>query len=113
MPYCLLQLDSIAPNADQLKRAFRSLKILTDADAVKTAVEACGILVKNLTLESARGLQRVLRGEGVSTEVIDAAALPRLAEAKTVRRLEFQAQSLAVYDPLGRAVPVPWRQVAL
>ncbi len=59
MPYCLLQLDPVAPSADQLKRAFKALRILTEADAVKTAVEARGILVKNLSLDGARGLQRV------------------------------------------------------
>src|SRR6266536_1367534 len=113
MPYCLLQLDPVAPSADQLKRAFKALRILTEADAVKTAVEARGILVKNLSLDGARGLQRVLQSEGASTEVVDAAALPRPAEAKTVRRMEFQPGALAVYDPMGRAVSVPWQHIAL
>src|SRR5437773_10524083 len=107
MPYCLLQTDCAAPTADQLKRSFKSLKTLTEADAIKLAREACGILMKNLSLEDASALQRALRGQGVAAELIDSTQLPNLPGAKLVHRLEFQPQTLAVFDPLGRVVPVP------
>ena len=113
MSYCLLQADSVAPTVDQLKRAFKSLKTLTEADAIKLAREACGILMKNLSLEAAGALQYALRGQGVATDLIDSAQLPNLPGAKLVHRLEFQPQALAVFDPLGRVVPVPWEHVAL
>jgi hypothetical protein len=113
MPHCLVQADSVAPSADQLKRAFKSLKALTDADAVKLANDACGILVKNLSLDDAGLLQRALNSEGVTAEIVEANRLPKLPDAKFVRRLEFQPESLMIYDPLGRAVPVPWQQLSL
>ena len=113
MSCCLLLTDPVAPTADQVKRAFKSLKTLTDADAVKAARETCGILLKNLSPDVANALQRALQAEGVPTEVVDAARLPKLPDAKFIRRLEIQPQSLAIYDPLGRTVPVPWPQLAL
>src|SRR6266568_6433854 len=113
MPYCLLQADSVAPAADQLKRAFKALKTLTEADAIKLAREACGILMKNLSLTDARVLQRALQGEGVPTELFDATQLPKLPDAKFVRRVEFQPQALGIFDPLGRAVPLPWQHLTL
>ena len=113
MPYCLVQAESVAPGADQLKRAFKSLKALTDADAVKLANDACGILLKNLSADDAGLLQRALKSEGVATEIVDAGHLPRLPDAKFVRRMECQPESLVIYDPLGRAVPVPWQHLIL
>src|SRR3989442_337352 len=113
MSYCLLQADFVAPTADQLKRAFKSLNTLTEADAIKLAREACGILMRNLSLTDARILQRALEGEGVPTELLDATQLPKLPDAKFVRRVEIQPQALAIFDPLGRIVPLPWQHLTL
>jgi len=112
MTCTLVQLDA-APTADQLKRAFKQVKNLTEADATKLANEACGLLVKNLSRNDAATLQLALRSEGVPTEIVETAQLPRLPDAKFVRRLEFQPQALGVYDPLGRAVPVDWQHLSL
>ncbi|PYJ60481.1 MAG: hypothetical protein DME24_09275 [Verrucomicrobia bacterium] len=112
MSYAILQVD-VAPTADQLKRAVKSLKTLTEADAVKMAVEARGILLKNLSLEDSAALQRALQSEGVPTEMIEANQLPKLPDAKFVRRMELRPEALLVYDPVGRAVPLPWQQIAL
>jgi hypothetical protein len=113
MPHCLVQAGSLAPSADQLKRAFKSLKALTDADAVKLANDACGILLKNLSLDDAGRLQLALKNEGIAAEIVDAGQLPKLPDAKFIRRMEFQPESLTIYDPLGRAVPVPWQHLSL
>ena len=112
MSYAILQVD-VAPTADQLKRAVKSLKTLTEADAVKMAVEARGILLKNLSLEDSAALQRALQSEGVPTEMIEANQLPKLPDAKFVRRMELRPEALLVNDPVGRAVPLPWQQIAL
>jgi hypothetical protein len=113
MAYCLVQSDNAVPAADQLRRAFKSLELLTEADAVKLAKEACGILAKNLSPDNASRLQRALAAEGVPTEMMDATQLPRLPDVKFVRRLAVHPQALLIYDPLGRTVPVPWQHVAL
>jgi hypothetical protein len=39
--------------------------------------------------------------------------LPRLPEARFVRRAELQSEALVVFDSLGRPVPVNWPQIAL
>ena len=74
MSYAILQVD-IAPSVDQLKRAFKSLKSFTEADVVKLAREACGILVKNISLAEGSSLQRALQGEGVPTQLVEAKLL--------------------------------------
>ena len=113
MPYCLLQTGAVAPTADQLKRAFKALKTLTEADAIKLALEACGILMKNRSLVDARVVQRVLQEEGAMTELVDVAEIPKLPEPKFVRRAEILPQALAIFDTLGRVVPLPWEQLTL
>jgi hypothetical protein len=113
MHYCLLQADAVAPTADQLRHAFKALKTLTDADAIKLSLEASGILMKNLSLVDARVVQRALNEEGVMTELLDAAELPKLPDAKFVRRVEIQPQALAIFDPLGRIVPLLWQHLTL
>jgi len=112
LSYAILQVD-IAPSVDQLKRAFKSLKSFTEADVVKLAREACGILVKNISLAEGSSLQRALQGEGVPTELVEAKLLPSLPAAKFVRRMDFQTHALLVYDPIGRPVPVPWQHLLL
>jgi len=111
--YALLQQEAAAPTADQLKRAFRSLKRMTEVDALKVAREAYGILLRNLPLDEANMLQSSLAGEGVPTEIVDAAQLPRLPEARFVRRAELQSGAFVIFDPLGRPVPVGWPQIAV
>jgi hypothetical protein len=113
MAFCLLQTGPLAPTADQLKRAFKSLRSLTDADAVKLANEACGILMRNLSRDAAAVLERAFQAEGVATVALEDGQLPKLPEAKFVRRVEFQPQALLIHDPLGRALPVPWQHLAL
>ena len=113
MRYVIVQQDTVAPTLDQLKRAFPALKTLTEADAVKVANEACGLLVKNLLLDDAAVLQRALQREGVASEVVQASQLPKLPEPKFLRRLEFQSHALVIFDPLDRAVPVEGKHVTL
>ena len=111
--YALLQLGTASPTADQLKRAFKSLPRMTEADAVKVAREAYGILLRNLPLDEADTLQRALAGEGVPTEVVEASQLPKLPEARFTRRAELQSEAFVVFDPLGRPASVSWPRIAL
>jgi len=55
--FALLQKEAIGPTADQLKRAFKAFSNLTDADAVRLAAGARGILMKHLGQDAARALQ--------------------------------------------------------
>ncbi|MBI5387719.1 MAG: hypothetical protein HZA90_23915 [Verrucomicrobia bacterium] len=113
MQFAVVQKDSLAPTVEQLKAALKAVPRFTELDALRQAQVACGILARHLTLPEATLVQRALAGDGVPTEVVEASQLPRLPDAKSVKRLELDGQAMRVFDPLGRAVPVPWPQVSL
>jgi hypothetical protein len=113
MQYVVVQKETTAPTADQWRRALKPVKHLAEADAARLAREVRGLLIKNVSLEEGLAVQTALQAEGVLTEVVPAGELPALPVAKFVKRLELQPQALLVYDPLGRALPVPWSEVTL
>jgi hypothetical protein len=77
------------------------------------ANDAFGILVRDLEAGDASKLQGVLQTEGVETEILAMALLPALPATKYARRIEFGADALLIYDPVGRPVPVEWRHLML
>jgi len=111
--FTLLQKEPIGPTTDQLKRAFKTFINLTDADAVRLAVGAHGILMKHLGQDTARALQLALQAEGVGVAMVAENNLPNLPEAQSLNQLEPWPQALTVYDPLGRPVTIAWPDVAL
>ncbi len=114
MAYAVLQKDPAVLAPDLLQRAFRAVKSLTEADAAKLARgRPYGFLLNHLSAEDAACAQRALEAEGVAAEAVDMGRLPKCPEAKCVRRIEFQPEAFLVYDPLGRAVPVPWQHLVL
>ena len=70
--FAVLQKDSTSPTAEQLKRAFRSFSNLTDADAVRLAVGAHGIVVPH------RAGQEVPAGQVIKVTVPTTTAALRL-----------------------------------
>ncbi len=112
-PYALVQSEATAPTAAQWKRAFKPLARRTEADAVKLANEAFGVLLRNLPLDEAGGLQRVLSDDGVPVAVVEMNELPRLPDPRFIRRAELSPEALVVFDPLGRPVRVEWDRIAL
>jgi hypothetical protein len=113
MKYALLQKSLEIPDVEKLRRAFRVVRCLVDADAHTLARDAYGILVQNLSGADALSLQNALSGEGIPTELVAQAALPTLPPAKFVQRLDCLPEGLTVYDPIGRTFAVPWAQVTL
>ena len=111
--FAVLQKDVSSPTAEQLKRAFRSFSNLTDADAVRLAVGAHGILMRHENYDAARALHLALQAEGVSTALVSEDDLPKLPEAKALHRLELSPRALVVFDLLGRPASIPWPEVAL
>jgi hypothetical protein len=108
-----MQKDLSIPPVEALKRAFRSVKCLTQYDAVILANDAYGILVKHLSGEDAATLQGALQAEGVQTEIVDEGSLPILPATKFVHRLDCLPESLVIYDPLGRGFPLEWPHVMM
>jgi hypothetical protein len=113
MPYAVLHKGPGGPSADQLKRACRAFRHLTDADASRVAAGARGILWRSLGADEARALCRALQSEGVDAVIVAERDLPALPEALSLHRLKLWTQALVVYDPLGRPVEVDWNDITL
>jgi hypothetical protein len=111
--YAVLQKDGSRPGAEQIRRAFRSFSNLTDADAVRLAANAQGILLRNLSSDEARAFHRALQVEGVAAAMVPENELKLLPESKSLHRLTLTEQALEVYDLRGRPLPVPWNAIAL
>jgi hypothetical protein len=113
MNYALLQKSLDVPPVDKLRNAFRVTRKLTDADAHILARDAYGILVKNLNIEDATGLQLALQGQGIETEVVAENLLPQLPPPKLVRKIECRPEALILHDPLGRPFPLEWQHIMM
>lgn len=111
--FAVLQKDLSSPTAEQLKRAFRSFSNLTDADAVRLAVGAHGILMRHENHDAARAIQMALQAEGIATALVSEDDLPKLPEAKVLHRLELSPQGLVIFDLLDRPTPIAWTEVSL
>jgi hypothetical protein len=111
--YAVLQKAPGSLTVDQVKRAFKAFSHLTEADAVRLAVGARGILMRHLGQDSARALQLALQAEGAGVTIVAERDLPQLPEGLSLHRLEIWPQSLTVYDPLNRPVIVGWTDIAL
>jgi len=111
--YAVLQKDGLSPNADQIRRAFRSFNNLTDADAVRLAASAQGILLRHLQADAARAFQVALNAEGVSAALVPEDELCLLPEGKSLHRFELTPDGFITFDLLGRAKLTPWKELAL
>ena len=111
--YAVLQKDISRPVADQMRRAFRSFNNLTDADAIRLAANAQGILLRHLSADEARAFHRALVAEGVDAAMVAESDLELLPASKSLHRLSLTEQALEVYDLLGRAQPILWGDIAL
>lgn len=111
--YALLQQTLEPPQPEQLRRAFMVVRCLVDGDAHGIANDAFGILVRDLEESDAGRLQGALRVEGVETELVPMECLPKVPSTRYVQRIGLGADTLLIYDPIGRPVPVEWRHLML
>ena len=113
MAYAIMQTELLPPEIEQLTAAFRALPILTAIDAQTVARDAFGILLRGLDVEQASTLQDALGKHGVQTEVVEENGLPAIPPAKVVRQVEILPNHLSMYDPMGRAFTLPWRDIMI
>jgi hypothetical protein len=111
--YAVLQSGTVAPTAEQLKRVFREFVHLTDADAVRLAVGARGILMRHLRRDAARALQKACAAEEVDVAVVAEDELPGLPDGHSLHRLGIWPQAFTIYDLRGRRTSIPWPQITL
>jgi len=111
--YAILQKSLEIPPVSALRKAFKTVRCLTDVDAHTLANDAYGILVKNLSAEDASTLHLALKSQGVETEILPDPLLPKVPSTKFVKRVECGDDALLIFDPLGRKFPVVWGHVML
>lgn len=111
--YAVLQKAGDRPSAEQIRRAFRAFSNLTDADAVRLAANAQGILMRQLGIDQAKALHRALLGEGVAAALVAETDLRLLPETKSLHRLELTDPALMVFDLMGRRQPIAWSELTL
>jgi hypothetical protein len=113
MAYAIMQKELTPLEVDRLKRAFRAVPSLCDLDAQTSANDAYGILLKGLEVEMADTLQQALFKEGVETVVVEETDLPIIPPAKLVKQVDFLPAYLTLYDPMGRAFTLAWRDMMI
>lgn len=111
--YAVLQREAARPTAEQIRRAFRSFSHLTDADAVRLAANAQGILQRQLSADAARAFLRALQAEGVAAAIVAESELQLLPQSNSLHRLSLTETALEVYDLRGQPTAVPWGELAL
>jgi hypothetical protein len=113
MPYAVVQSDLAAPTEEQLIQAFGATSGLRAADARRTARYQFGVIAEGLVEDDARKLQQALMGLGVPAQAIDQVDLPMLPPPRSIQRIDCLAESLELYDVMGRAQMVAWDDVLL
>ncbi len=111
MTYSVMQRGLEPPSAEQLKKAFQQVPGLTALDVTVLGRDAFGVLVKGFERERAAAMQAAFAAEGVETEVVEDAALKELPPPRQLTKLEFTPEALAIYDLLGRSVPLEWKTI--
>ena len=111
--YAVLLRNETRPAADQIRRAFSSFSHLTDADAVRLAANAEGVLMRHLSSDEARAFHRTLNAEGVDAAVVAENILPVIPKRIALHRVELTETDLVAFDQIGRPEKVAWDQVSL
>jgi hypothetical protein len=111
--YAVLLRDAGRPDAERIRRAFGLFSHLTDADAIRLAANAQGILLRHLGADEGRALLRSLQAEGVPAALVNEAELNAFAAGQMLSRVEIQPDALTVVNRLGQASSVPWPEIIL
>jgi hypothetical protein len=111
--YAVLLRDAGRPDAEPIRRAFSIFSHLTDADAIRLAANAQGILLRHLGADEGRALLRALQTEGVPAALVNEAELYHFAACQTLTRLELHPEKLTGFDQLGQPHELPWADLLL
>ncbi len=111
--YAVLLRDVATPSAEPICRAFRTFSHLTDADAIRLAANAQGILMRHLSVDEAKALQQALVKEGVNVALVKDEELRFLAASQRLHRIELTPDALVIFDYRSKAVTVSWNDFSL
>lgn len=111
--HAVLLRSETRPTPEQIRRAFSSFSHLTDADAIRLAANAEGVLMRRLPVDEARAFHRALSAEGVDAACVPEANLPALPKTIALHRIELTDSDLVIFDQIGRAEKIPWEMIPL
>lgn len=111
--YAVLLRDVATPGAEPICRAFRAFSHLTDADAIRLAANAQGILMRHLSVDEAKALQQALVKEGVNAVLAKDDDLRLLPASQRLHHIELTHDALVIADYVGRTTAVAWTEFSL
>lgn len=111
--FAVLLRSDTRPSADQIRRAFRSFSHLTDADAIRLAANAEGVLLRHLSSDEGRAFHRALKSEGVDAALISESELAQLAIPIRLNNIEMMSDAVLVHDQIGRTRRMAWSEISL
>ncbi len=111
--YAVLLRDVATPSAEPICRAFRTFSHLTDADAIRLAANAQGILMRHLGVDEAKALQQALVKEGVNAVLAKDDDLRFRPASQRLHRIELTHDALVIADYVGRTTAVAWSEFSL
>jgi len=111
--YAVLLRDTATLSAEPIRRAFGTFSHLTDADAIRLAANAQGILMRHLRVDEAKALQQALVKEGVNAALVKDEELRFLPASLRLHRIELTHDALVIFDYVGKPVKVPWNDFSL
>lgn len=111
--FAVLLRDDDRPSAEAIRRAFQCFQHLTDADAVRLAANAQGVLMRHLSADEARAFQHALGVEGVEAVVVNEQNLQFLPNSEVLNHIELQSEALVIRDYIGKQNLVRWDAIAL
>lgn len=113
MPYAILQTGLEQPTVEQLHSAFHRVPGMASVDARVFAKNAFGILAQGLTAEQADAARAGFTAQNIEVESVDERALPAIPPIRHVRRVDCTPDAFVIYDPVGRPVPLAWKDVLI
>lgn len=111
--YAIVLREASRPNAEPIRRAFSNFHHLTEADAIRLAANAQGILMRQLPVDEAKALQSALVTEGVNAALVKDADLRFLPASEKLHRIELTHDALVIYDFQERTKAVAWADISL
>ena len=113
MPYAIMQSGLEQPTSEQMQNAFRGVTGMAAVDARVFAKSAFGILAQGLTADQAAAVKAGFTIQNFAVESVDEREVPAMPPIRHVRRMDCTPEALLIYDPVGRPVPLAWKNILL
>ena len=113
MPYAIMQVGLEQPTSEQMQTAFRGVTGMAAVDARVLGRNAFGVLAQGLTADQAAAVKGGFTMQNFAVECVDEREVPAMPPIRHVRRVDCTPEALLIYDPIGRPVPLAWKNILL